>query len=229
MTDITVHDEIPWAPEATTIARQMQLLPDDREGAAQVAKLIALAADLGRPKALYADCPVDPAGDDAVEICGVRFVSKLLCRNLDKVGRVFPYVATCGRELEEATLLDDDFMTPYIWDAIKADALQAAIRYLQYQLTARYRFPKLAQMNPGSLQDWPLEQQKPLFSVLGDVEAAIGVRLSEDCLMIPVKSVSGIQFPTVVSFENCMLCPRDGCRNRRANYDPDSAREYEAG
>ena len=66
--------------------------------------------------------------------------------------------------------------------------------------------------------------------VLFDSEAIyIGVRLSDECLMIPVKSLSGIQFPTEVSFENCQMCPRDGCRNRRASYDPDLVREFEAG
>jgi len=37
---------------------------------------------------------------------------------------------------------------------------------------------------------------------------------------VPVKSVSGIMFPTEMSFESCGLCPREVCPGRRAAYDP---------
>jgi hypothetical protein len=74
-------------------------------------------------------------------------------------------------------------------------------------------------MNPGSLADWPIGQQVPLFSLLGDTERAVGVRLSSSLLMIPRKSVSGFQFPSEETFASCQLCPRSVCPNRRAPYD----------
>ena len=55
------------------------------------------------------------------------------------------------------------------------------------------------------------------------VEALIGVRLTESCLMIPNKSLSGLLFPSEFGYENCAVCPREGCRGRRAPYDPDVA------
>ena len=45
-------------------------------------------------------------------------------------------------------------------------------------------------MNPGSLADWPMREQRPLFGLLGDTDAAIGVELMESYLMRPTKSVS---------------------------------------
>ncbi len=74
-------------------------------------------------------------------------------------------------------------------------------------------------MNPGSLPDWPLPQQLPLFQLLGDVEGLIGVHLKESFLMVPTKTVSGIFFPTETRFESCQLCPREDCPGRRAPYD----------
>ena len=75
-------------------------------------------------------------------------------------------------------------------------------------------------MNPGSGNTglWPLAQQKPLFELIGDVEASIGVRLTPSLLMLPNKSVSGILFPTEVHFETCQLCTREDCPRRRAPY-----------
>jgi hypothetical protein len=82
-------------------------------------------------------------------------------------------------------------------------------------------------MSPGSLSDWPIEQQRPFFSLFDDVEEAIGVKLAKNLLMIPQKSISGIYFPTEVSFYSCQLCPRERCPSRQAGYDEKLAREYE--
>lgn len=44
-------------------------------------------------------------------------------------------------------------------------------------------------------RDWPLTQQQPLFTLLGDPEASIGVQLTDSLLMIPNKSLSGSGLP----------------------------------
>jgi hypothetical protein len=78
-----------------------------------------------------------------------------------------------------------------------------------------------AAMSPGSLADWPIREQRPLFSLLGDPEQAIGVKLTDSFLMIPNKTVSGLRFSTEERFESCQLCPREHCPGRRAAYEPD--------
>jgi hypothetical protein len=74
-------------------------------------------------------------------------------------------------------------------------------------------------MNPGSLPDWPLSEQKPLFTLLGGGPTTIGVQLKDSFLMVPVKSVSGIWFPTEEKFESCQLCQREKGPGRRAPFD----------
>jgi len=70
-------------------------------------------------------------------------------------------------------------------------------------------------------------QQRELFTLLGDTRGPVGVELTETCLMVPVKSVSGIFFPSETHYENCQLCPRETCPGRRAPYDSDLyARRY---
>jgi hypothetical protein len=75
-------------------------------------------------------------------------------------------------------------------------------------------------MNPGSLTDWPLDEQRQLFDLLGDTQELAGVCLTESLLMLPTKSVSGILFETESRFESCQLCPRVRCRARGAPYEP---------
>ena len=48
----------------------------------------------------------------------------------------------------------------------------------------------------------------------------IGVRLTDSFVMLPMKSVSGVYFPTEHTFASCQLCPRDDCPGRSAPYDP---------
>ena len=76
----------------------------------------------------------------------------------------------------------------------------------------------VSRINPGSLKEWPITGQLPLFEALGGVTADIGVSLAESMLMSPVKSVSGIMFQGDTPFENCQLCPKANCPNRRAPY-----------
>jgi len=57
-------------------------------------------------------------------------------------------------------------------------------------------FHGISYMSRGSLRDWTIEEQTTFFTILGDVEASIGVRLNESLLMIPRKSVSRLYFPT---------------------------------
>ena len=55
----------------------------------------------------------------------------------------------------------------------------------------------------------------------------IGVELTDTFLMLPVKSGSGLLFETEQSYENCSMCPRTDCPNRRAQFDKEKfEREY---
>jgi hypothetical protein len=98
-------------------------------------------------------------------------------------------------------------------------ALTRACNFLEEHLKELYGLDKTGMMSPGSLIDWPVEEQRPLFSILGDIQGSIGVHLTEGLMMDPVQSVSGILFPTDEEFEECSLCPREDCPKRRAPFE----------
>lgn len=179
------------------------------------------AAHTSRPKALYRAAYVQSRNGDSVVIDGVIFTSRTLCKNLDGVGRVFPYIATCGTELEELVNACHDLLYKYWLDAIKVGLLNCSLQYLRSHLKRTYAPGKVAHMSPGSGDSnvWPLKQQKELFSLLGDVQAAIGVRLTDSYMMLPNKTVSGITYPSQGDFHTCQLCHRESCPNRRAPFD----------
>jgi hypothetical protein len=221
-------DNIPANLELGKVLKQMRVRGENKAVARIVGELVELARPLVRPKAIYEVAYIEIQGEDSLDIGGVTFTSRLLRDKLDKVGRVFPFIITCGRELDSLANPDRDFMRNYCLDMIKEMALRSAVSYTENHLKETFAIDQLSRMNPGSLPSWPLTQQRELFSLFGDVKELIGVELTETFLMIPVKSVSGIFFPTEVKFESCQLCPREVCRGRRAPYDPELARRYQA-
>jgi hypothetical protein len=149
-----------------------------------------------------------------------------LRKNLEKVGRVFAHVITIGAGLEQRADASKDLLEKYYLDQIGNIALSKARKQLEDCLRSKFALDGLSYMSPGSLADWPIEEQQPLFSILKGVEASMGVRLTESLLMIPRKSVSGIYFPTEVTFHSCQLCPRQHCEGRKARFDENLAKEY---
>lgn len=192
----------------------------------EVEEIVNLAQPIMRPKAIYDVKYIELIGKDKVDIGGVRFNSRVLRVNLEKVGKVFPYVATSGMEVEEIKVPEDDLMGKFILDTVKEIGLRTASKYLYEHIINKYRIEEMSSMNPGSLEDWPISEQVPLFSLFGDVKKLIGVSLTSSFLMIPIKSVSGIYFPTETSFASCQLCPREKCPNRKAKYDPELKEKY---
>jgi len=220
---------IPTDLEPKKLLRQMHIREENEYVEKTARELLEIARPRANPKAVYEISYVENKNKDSLDIGGVSFTSRVLRVNLDKIERVFPYVATCGRELDEIAVPTGDFMRSYCLDVIREMALHAAISYLENFLKRNYVLGQLSRMNPGSLDSWPVTQQRELFSIFGNVEDLIGVKLTESCLMIPVKSVSGIFFPTEVRFESCQLCQREACSGRRAPYDPELARKYREG
>jgi hypothetical protein len=89
-------------------------------------------------------------------------------------------------------------------------------------------------MSPGSgdVNVWPIEQQRELFELLGDVRGQIGVELTDSFLMVPNKTVSGIHFPAEKDFRTCQVCHRENCPSRGAPFDQElweSIQHSEAG
>ena len=214
-----VLQDIPFQIDLESLKKKLHI----KEGSPYLPDLIGLADEaerMGRPKALYGLAFVDEKREDVVIVEGIRLKSRVLRINLEQVQRIFPYVVTCGMELEDWANRIEDVLQRFWAETIKETVLRVAHTVMEEHLTNRYQPGNLSRMSPGSLADWPIQEQRPLFKLLGNPEDTIGVRLTESMLMIPTKSVSGIRFPTEESFESCQLCPREICPNRRAPYDP---------
>ena len=211
---------IPVDLDTESLLKRVHVKPHS-DDASTFEQLVYRARDVAKPKVLLSESFVEARGEDTVRIDGITFTSPMLRANLDKVERVFPFVATCGHEMDEVSLPKDEFLAEFWWDTIKAVVLGCAIRHLQEHLQRRFLVGKSSHMNPGSgdADIWPIQQQSELFALLGDVRNRIGVELTASFLMVPNKSTSGIQFPTETDFRSCQVCRRKNCPSRGAPFD----------
>jgi len=221
-----VFHSIPFVPTAETVLRAMRVRKVSPSLSRLTEELVAESREIAKPKALCRVVYVNSRSEQEVNLDGHVFTSRVLRQNLEGIQRVFPFVATCGTEFQPLMQDRTDIMAAYCLDTIMMLAMDTARRHIQSFIKDTFSLRGVSRMAPGSLKDWPIEQQRPLFDLLGDVQRLIGVTLTDKFLMLPVKSTSGIFFPTEVRFESCQLCPRPNCSGRRSPYDATLVAKY---
>jgi hypothetical protein len=217
--DIIILDEIPFTVDEKGLFELLKIKPGSRH-AAELTDIFGKACAAARPKAAFAVAPVNDKSDDTVHIAGVRFKNRILAVNLKDAGVAYPFIATCGQELDEWSRGMAGTLHSFWADTIKLLALGCAMGHLEAYLKERLGGSALSSMNPGSLENWPLAEQKTLFEIIGSAATAIGVSLTDKMVLHPLKSVSGIYFISEEGFTNCRLCPRQQCNARRSSYEP---------
>ena len=195
----------------------LKLAKEDEDLEEELTALMDEADRIAHPVVLFTLCPVEEGG----VVNGVEVGSSLVAEKLQGKGRAFPYIVTCGRELEEwSGKYRGDYLAEFWADEIKKRFLSIAYTAFRGHLQEAYcTSGHLAALNPGSLPGWPISGQRELFRILGGpafVEETIGVTYSDSWLMTPTKSMSGILFESEVFYENCQHCPLTRCPNRRA-------------
>jgi hypothetical protein len=220
-----IIERIPFELDPDDIARRLRFNAA-RSGFSGLDGLLALARSLADLRAVYHIAYVGAKDTETVEVAGAVFRSRVLRHNLDRAQKVFPYIMTVGPELEKTAASFGDLLKQYYLEEIANIILETGASWLADQLQARWGFLRLSNMNPGSLEDWPITEQPKLFSLFGDTEKTIGVRLTDSLLMVPRKSISGILFPSEEGFTSCGLCPREICPSRKAPYNERLAAEY---
>ena len=225
---MTTLTDIPVKLDLEKLLANLHLEADSDE-AKEFTELFHKAVLAAKPKALYKECYIVKKGDRTIDIDGHTLTSMVLRENIADAQRVFPYVATCGVELDQIEIAADDFLQQFWLDAIKAEVLDISRNYLKEYIHNQYPHLKTTSMSPGSgdVQVWPIEEQKPLFAILGDVEKAIGVTLTDSLLMQPNKSLSGIRYPSEIDFRTCQLCHKENCPTRQLPLDEALIKKYE--
>ena len=126
---MAVLDRISVSIDYQAVCRKVRI-PEESEFANDLGLLVDEAQSKAKPKAVYAVSFIESRTGSTVTIDGVKFESKVLRKNLEKVERVFPFVVTCGSELDELVCGKDDFLKQYWIETIKEVVLEMGIDFL---------------------------------------------------------------------------------------------------
>lgn len=208
--------DIPFALDEAEFLAGMRVKPGSAQAAA-CQELAEQARALARPRAVYLPKRIDSLDETGFTAGGLRLSGSLFKTRLRAGQEIYLFLATCGTEISAwSGDFSGDLLRRYWADQLAERALRTAIRALEEDLRPLIDGEYLAAMHPGSLAEWPLNEQQPLFALLGGAAAACGVSLDRQCLMRPQKSVSGFYFGSASAYHDCELCPRPRCPNRRA-------------
>ena len=191
---------------------------------------IAKADQLVKPDYLYEVKPIEYIDGEKFSL-GEPFVftSKVVSYALSDCQWAAVYIATTGTNLEEemSRLVEEgQILEATILDAIGSEAINRVFCHLRDTIKelARARECRATiKYSPGYC-DWHINQQRILFQIVDST--LIGVRLTENCLMMPRKSVSGIigigKLDAVKPPPCLAVCDnRVSCAIKRENWNPE--------
>ena len=175
--------------------KKLEAVPAPVREAAQA--MAALAETLVEPEGRLLHVPVRRVEAEGAVIVAddVRFQSRALARLLRGATESFLILLTLGPKLEnraQALMGEEQFLEALLLDTAGWVAMDALTKMVRGRLSAEATDRGLQlthRMAPG-YADWGLEEQRALFSAFG--EDTLPVQLTEACVMLPQKSISGI-------------------------------------
>lgn len=121
---------------------------------------------------------------------------RIICRQLNSASRFAVFVATAGKEYTawtDAIGACGDMFRTYVADCVGSQIVESAADYMEKVLQSELDGLGLKRTNrysPGYCS-WHVSCQPDIFSLFPEKNPC-GIELTDSCLMIPVKSVSGI-------------------------------------
>ena len=203
--------DIGYAPDAEPSVRIVSL----------VNEYIANANQFIAPSFSYVIRDIElVTGNKVIIEYGVIFESGVIARLLEKAVKVAVFVLTIDNYLEDAAARlarDGLVLQSAVLDAIGSDAAERLADYVESQISEiahNQGFTISRRFSPGYC-DWDVNQQKKVFEAMqGDYA---GVTLTDGCLMIPRKSISGIIGIGPIEIEKynpCNTCDKHDCVGR---------------
>ena len=156
-------------------------------------KVYSDIAYICRPRYMYEIYDAHTLDAGSIEISGKKFITeRIITRYLSGMEKCCVFAATAGSEYDtyKKRLRDKgDIPEEFIADAIGSIIAEACVTRIANELAETADGSCTYPYSPGYC-NWKLPEQSLLFSLLPD--SPCGITLTESCLMVPIKSTSGI-------------------------------------
>lgn len=147
---------------------------------------------------------------------------RIICNQLKNAERYVVFVATVGTGYDKwiaGVESRDDVLQGFVADCIGSQIVESTADYMELQLQAELDINGIKRTNrfsPGYC-GWHVNSQPDLFSLFSE-DKPCGISLTDSCLMLPIKSVSGIiGIGTDVRYQqySCNICSMKMCYKRK--------------
>ena len=229
--DVVCFRDLPVLLDEDTLWKRLRVKEGSGETEA-VRRIIEQAQNAAHPRGMARPCRVEERHPGGVTIEGERFNSRLLRWQFDDVDVVHAFVLTVGDELEALKPPDEELLERFWWDEVKTAIMRGAHIAMQQRMAKHFGTPEsMAFLSPGSgdVGLWSVEDVAPIFRLLGDVEGAIGIRLTRSCCMIPRHTIAGLHYPRTSDFVTCKVCRQSHCPDRLAPFDRSLWEQFKPG
>ncbi|WP_026395128.1 hypothetical protein [Acetobacterium malicum] len=178
-----------------------------------IVEIIENTGEIIRPRAILKWCNVEKVEQGCITLMGQAFASKLLFDKLCHLEKVFLSIVTAGDELD---VLIGKYPASIV-DIIKYAILIETRNEIKKYISDIFGYNDIAELCPGSLPDWPVENNYFLFEMINNA-CEIGVILKNDYFMKPLNTVSSILYNGDKDYVNCSLCKKK-CIKRRCKFN----------
>lgn len=186
-----------------------------------VQDVLRIAAVKVNPSCFFTIQGADILGESIVSGNTEFDTGKIIAKLLRGSDQVALFVATAGMGFERWThelKEEGDYLNMFIADSIGTCIVEKAGDYVERMLEREITGLKHTNRFSPGYCGWPVAEQRKLFAHLP--EGVCGIELKESCLMVPIKSISGIigiGADVRAKVYSCHVCDMDSCFRRRNN------------
>jgi len=121
-------DNVPFQIDLTTLRSMVHIRSSQGDHLQELEQLLCAALAIGKHKGMYKVGYIDSESDDSIVVYGIVFTSRVLRVNLEQTYKVFPFIATCGTELEEWARSKDDLLLRFWAETINEMVLHSVLQ-----------------------------------------------------------------------------------------------------
>ncbi|MDD3905776.1 MAG: vitamin B12 dependent-methionine synthase activation domain-containing protein [Candidatus Omnitrophica bacterium] len=152
---------------------------------------------------------------------GIMLSSKELSAHLKGSSCIYAFAVTIGKSVEDTAsryMTKDDHLLGYFLDRIGSFAVESMAKNMEDNLRNKLASEGLSvsmRFSPGYC-DWPIEEQFKLSKIIDF--SAIGITLTESCMMTPKKSISAVVGAGPKELFSKVKSPCEVCSMRTCDY-----------
>ncbi len=174
------------------------------------------------PKSIYKEVTLHRISESETEVGGIVFQSRKLQTHLRDADRILLFAATLGTgadRLVRRFAAADETAKAAAAQALGAAAIEGYCDEICAEIAekeAKSGYYLRPRFSPG-YGDLPLEAQRDFFRLF-DITKRIGVTLTDQCMMLPTKSVTafiGLSKTPSCATPRCETCPDTACAYRK--------------